>query len=93
VSASLQMIDALLALTRGQAGLERRERRDLAALAATALLAREPEAAGAGLDIRATLAPAPATAGYRPALRRTLGCALRCTTSTASPTLMLRAGV
>jgi signal transduction histidine kinase len=57
-----QMIDALLALTRGQAGLERRERLDLAAIASKALLAREPEAAGRDLDVRATLAPAP-TAG------------------------------
>lgn len=57
-----QMIDGLLALTRGQAGLERRERVDLAAIASKALLARESEAARLGLDIRATLAPAP-TAG------------------------------
>ena len=41
-----QMIDALLTLTRGQAGLERRERLDLATLASQALLAREPELAG-----------------------------------------------
>ncbi len=53
-----QMIDALLALTRGQAGLQRREHLDLAALASKALLAREPEAAGRDLDVRATLAPA-----------------------------------
>ena len=57
-----QMIDALLALTRGQAGLERRERLDLAALASKALLARESEAADRDLDVRATLAPA-STAG------------------------------
>jgi signal transduction histidine kinase len=57
-----QMIDALLTLTRGQAGLERRERLDLAALASKALLAGESDAAGRDLDIRATLAPAP-TAG------------------------------
>jgi signal transduction histidine kinase len=57
-----QMIDGLLALTRGQAGLERRERLDLATLASKALLARESEAAGRGLDVRATLASAP-TAG------------------------------
>ena len=38
-----QMIDALLTLTRGQAGLERREHLDLAALASEALLARESE--------------------------------------------------
>jgi signal transduction histidine kinase len=57
-----QMIEALLALTRGQAGLERSEPLDLAALASKALLARESEAAGHNLDLRATLAPAP-TAG------------------------------
>ncbi len=57
-----QMIDALLTLTRGQAGLQRRERLDLAALASKALLGHESEATGRDLDVRATLAPAP-TAG------------------------------
>jgi signal transduction histidine kinase len=57
-----QMIDALLALTRGQAGLERRERLDLAAIASKALGTRESEAAGRDLDVRVTLVPAP-TAG------------------------------
>jgi signal transduction histidine kinase len=57
-----QMIDALLALTRGQAGLERREHLDLAALASKAVLARESETADRDLDVRTTLAPAP-TAG------------------------------
>jgi len=57
-----QMIDALLALTRGQAGLERREHLDLAAIASQALLARESEARGRELEFRATLAAAP-TAG------------------------------
>ena len=57
-----QMIDGLLTLTRGQAGLERREHLDLATLASKALLARESEVAGRDLDVRATLAPAP-TAG------------------------------
>jgi signal transduction histidine kinase len=56
------MIDGLLALTRGQAGPQRREHLDLAALASKALLARESEAAGRDLDVRATFAPAP-TAG------------------------------
>ena len=45
-----QLIDALLALTRGQAGLERREQLDLAALASQTLLAREPELAGRDID-------------------------------------------
>ena len=57
-----QMIDALLALTRGQAGLERREHLDLGAFASQALLAREPDEVGHDLDVRATLAAAP-TAG------------------------------
>jgi signal transduction histidine kinase len=57
-----QMIDGLLTLTRGQAGLEHREHLDLAALASQAMLARESEAAGLDLDVRATLATAP-TAG------------------------------
>ncbi len=55
-----QMIDGLLALTRGQAGLERREHLDLADIAAKVIHAREPEAAGGNLDVRVTLAPAPA---------------------------------
>jgi signal transduction histidine kinase len=57
-----QMIDGLLTLTRGQAGLERREHLDLATLTAQAMLARESEAAGLELEVRATLTPAP-TAG------------------------------
>jgi signal transduction histidine kinase len=57
-----QMIDGLLALTRGQAGLERRERLDLATLAAQVLRIRDSETTNLGLDVRATLAPAP-TAG------------------------------
>jgi signal transduction histidine kinase len=60
-----QMIDGLLTLTRGQAGLERRERLDLAAIASKALLVRESEAAGLGLDIRATLDPAPTVGDSR----------------------------
>jgi signal transduction histidine kinase len=57
-----QMIDALLELTRGEAGAQRRERLDLAALASEALLAREPEIEAGGLQARPTLEPAP-TAG------------------------------
>jgi signal transduction histidine kinase len=60
-----QLIDALLALTRGQAGLERRERLDLATIAAQGLLARESEAAGLDLDVNATLATAPAAGDPR----------------------------
>jgi signal transduction histidine kinase len=55
-----QMIDALLALTRGQAGLERHEHLDLATLASKALLVRESEAADLDVEVRAMLATAPA---------------------------------
>jgi len=54
-----QLIDGLLTLTRGQAGLERRERLDLGTLAAQAMRARESELAGLGLDVRASLNAAP----------------------------------
>ena len=57
-----QLIDALLALTRGQAGLERRERLDLATLTSQTMLAHESQLAGLDLDVRATLDPA-VTAG------------------------------
>jgi signal transduction histidine kinase len=57
-----QLIDALLALTRGQAGLERREHLDLAAITSHALFAHESQLAGLDLDVRATIDPAP-TAG------------------------------
>jgi len=60
-----QLIDALLALTRGQAGLERVEHLDLAALAAQTMLARESELAGRDLDVRSTLASAPAVGDPR----------------------------
>jgi signal transduction histidine kinase len=53
-----QIIDALLTLTRGQAGLERHERLDLEVLASQALLAREAALADGDLDVRATLATA-----------------------------------
>jgi len=57
-----QMIDGLLALTRGQAGLERREQLDLAGMASQMMLAREAQLAGLDLEVRTTLLPAP-TAG------------------------------
>ena len=60
-----QLISALLALSRGQAGLERREHVDLAALASQAMLARSPELAGLGLDAHATVDPAPITGDQR----------------------------
>jgi signal transduction histidine kinase len=57
-----QLIDALLALTRGQAGLERRERSDLAVLTTRALQAQRPDVDHLSLDVHATLDAAP-TAG------------------------------
>ncbi|HTT26886.1 MAG TPA: HAMP domain-containing sensor histidine kinase [Solirubrobacteraceae bacterium] len=54
-----QLIDALLALARGQAGIERRERLDLAALISQAMLARESQLTDLELDVRLTLDPAP----------------------------------
>ena len=60
-----QLIDGLLALTRGQAGLERREDADLATLTSQALLAHQPRLAGLALDVRVTLDAAPATGDPR----------------------------
>lgn len=59
------LIDALLVLTRGRAGLERRERLDLQALTSQVLLAHESQLAGADLDVRATLDAAPTTGDPR----------------------------
>ncbi len=58
-----QLIDGLLTLTRGQAGLERREHLDLSALTSQAVLARKPQLAE--LDIRTVLAAAPAVGDPR----------------------------
>jgi signal transduction histidine kinase len=60
-----QLIDGLLTLTRGQAGLEHREQLDLSALTSEAMLARESELADLELDVRATLDPAPAAGDPR----------------------------
>jgi signal transduction histidine kinase len=54
-----QLIDALLALTRSQAGLERHEPVDVAVLATRALQTERPEVDRLGLDVDATLDPAP----------------------------------
>ena len=53
-----QLIDGLLALTRGHAGLERRERVDLRALTTHAILAHQSRLADRELDLRTTLEPA-----------------------------------
>jgi signal transduction histidine kinase len=60
-----QLIDGLLALTRGQAGLEHREHLDLAALTSQAMLARESQLAGLDLDVRSTFVTAPTTGDPR----------------------------
>jgi signal transduction histidine kinase len=60
-----QLIDALLALTRGQAGLERRERSDLAVLATRALQAQRPDVERYSVDVHATLDPATTTGDPR----------------------------
>lgn len=52
-------------LTRGQAGLERRERLDLAAIASKALVVRESDAAGRDLDVHAALETAHAAGDQR----------------------------
>jgi signal transduction histidine kinase len=60
-----QMIDGLLALTRGQAGLERREHLDLAALTSQALAAHESQLEQLDLRVSASLAPARAAGDPR----------------------------
>jgi len=57
-----RIIDALLTLARGQAGIDRAEPVDLAEIAGPALSARLPEAASRGVKIHQDLRPAP-TAG------------------------------
>jgi signal transduction histidine kinase len=60
-----RLLEALLTLTRGQAGLERREPFDLATLTDEVLLARQPEARQRGLEIAAALSPASAIGDSR----------------------------
>ena len=54
-----QLIEALLTLARGQRGLDRREHLDLGSLTASVARTREPEAAGRGVTISASISPAP----------------------------------
>jgi signal transduction histidine kinase len=54
-----QLIDGLLALTRGQAGLGRRERLDLATLTSEALRAHESQLDALHLDVRTAIDHAP----------------------------------
>jgi len=53
-----QLIDALLALARGQRGLDRRERLDLAAITADVVAPRELEAVALGLRVEHSLSEA-----------------------------------
>ncbi len=53
-----QLIDGLLTLTRGQAGLERRERVDLRAVTTHTILAHQSRLTDRDLDLRTTLEPA-----------------------------------
>jgi len=54
-----RMIEALLTLTRVQAGLERREAFDLATVTNQVLAAHRPEAARGGVTLRSELSPSP----------------------------------
>jgi signal transduction histidine kinase len=56
-----QLIEALLTLAQGQAGLDTREPFDLAAVTSQVLTARQPEAGYRDLTLHAALGPAPAT--------------------------------
>lgn len=56
-----QIIDGLLALARGQAGVQRHENVDLATLTSQAVHAREPRLQDLGLEIRPALTSAPTT--------------------------------
>jgi len=64
-----RILEALLTLSRGQAGLDKREPFDLATLAGHVLQARQPGAQDRQLTIHSALAPAPATGGPRLAER------------------------
>jgi signal transduction histidine kinase len=58
-------IDALLALSRGQAGIDHRTTTDLATLADEAVLAHDGDASRAGITITTSLASAPISADVR----------------------------
>ena len=64
-----QLIDALLTLARGQAGLDKREFFDLADVVGQVLAARGPEIEERNLTLRAVLSPAPAAGSRRLAER------------------------
>ena len=60
-----RLIEALLTLTRGHAGLDKREPFDLAAVTGQVLLTRRAEAKRRGLDLHTALSPAPAAGNPR----------------------------
>jgi signal transduction histidine kinase len=60
-----RLIEALLTLSRGEAGLERREPLDLAELTDQVLIARHAAAERLGVDLRAALSPARVTGDPR----------------------------
>ena len=60
-----RLIDALLTLARGQAGLQRREPFDLASVSEAVLLARKADVESLGLEVHTALAPAWATGDPR----------------------------
>jgi signal transduction histidine kinase len=64
-----RILEALLTLSRGQAGLGKREPFDLATLAGHVLRSRQPDAQDRQLAIHSALAPAPATGDPRLAER------------------------
>jgi len=64
-----RILEALLTLTRGQAGLDKREPVDLAAVADHVLLAWRSQTRDQQLDIHTALAPAPAAGDPRLAER------------------------
>src|SRR5215471_3079138 len=64
-----RILEALLILSRGQAGLDKREPFDLAILADHILRARQPDAQDRQLAVHTDLAPAPATGDPRLAER------------------------
>jgi signal transduction histidine kinase len=66
-----QLIDALLTLARGQAGLDQREPFDLAAVTSQVIATRQPEAARRNLTLHTALAPAPTSGSPRLAERLT----------------------
>jgi signal transduction histidine kinase len=60
-SAQERLVDALLTLATGEQGVEHREPFDLAETAGAVLAARADEAGRRGIEMRASLGPAPAT--------------------------------